>query len=181
MAKRTCRMEDFLGEILFESQILFESSSTDRLLFSYCSHSGSSYLEFVSLRSSRPHTEKMTIEAWLKEKGAELDSDSITFTKGGEPHCGGSAGPRVVAAKSIKAGQVCCTIPKSAVLSVKNCELKATLGVHQLVGNVGIALAFLHERRLGKKSHWFGYFSTFVDDAHNFLDWSLGDLGACLK
>lgn len=48
-------------------------------------------------------------------------------------------------------------MPKSAVLSFKNCGISDIIEEAMIIGEVATAMALMYEKSIGKKSTWFGY------------------------
>jgi len=68
---------------------------------------------------------------------------------------GGGLG--VVCVADVTPGTVLASIPKHRLLSVANSPLKLLLEGAGLGDSLGVVVALLHERSLGRKSTWHGY------------------------
>ncbi|KAG1672800.1 hypothetical protein FOA52_002788 [Chlamydomonas sp. UWO 241] len=94
------------------------------------------------------------------------DGGAISFV-GPEP---GDFG--VYAAADVPEGAVLCTIPKSALLSVKNSEAAGLLEAEAMRGGLGLIVAVMYERAMGAKSKWHGYLSSLPPREYVPLFWS---------
>ena len=66
----------------------------------------------------------------------------------------------IIAARDIKEGDVLCTIPKSACISLLTTSLADIIKENELGGGLGLVIAVLHEASLGAESPWAGYFAA---------------------
>ena len=51
-------------------------------------------------------------------------------------------------------------IPKAACLSARTCSCAAALRAERLGGGLALNIAIMHERALGERSRWAGYFAV---------------------
>jgi hypothetical protein len=76
----------------------------------------------------------------------------------------------VVASQGINEGAVLVTIPKTAVLSVKNTSLAPFLEENRIGGGLGLVLACMHELALGTKSPWYVLAGKSCQDSVRLLN-----------
>ncbi|CAK9009159.1 ABC transporter F family member 5 [Durusdinium trenchii] len=107
-----------------------------------------------------PHERHVEIlKVWLAENGVSWDEKAIELTtaSGDVPLVGGMG---VRSSRPLRAGEVLATIPKSAVLSIRNTQLAPQLSDLDL--DVALRCAICAERALGEKSQWHGYFRSLL-------------------
>ncbi|BEJ14482.1 hypothetical protein CspHIS471_0402490 [Cutaneotrichosporon sp. HIS471] len=108
------------------------------------------------LLQGQPPPSADILTAWLKEHGV-LVSDGVKIV----PMADGT-GWRVVAARDLEPVEPIVKIPKSAILSTRTCSLPPLSTSIDSVAStshtiLGLALALLHELRLGPDSRFWGY------------------------
>ena len=91
---------------------------------------------------------------FFKSQGIEHQKLSIQFEDGSYS---------VIAAESLKVGDVVARIPKEAVLSIQNTAIADIIEEENLRGILGLGLAVLYEKSLGPSSPWYEYLSTIPD------------------
>ena len=118
------------------------------------------------------------LQVWLHENGVTWDSQMITLSREDEnSHTAGAGGVRVLAANDVANGDVLASIPKRMLLSVLNTGIRAELANHKLKDELGVALALMFERSLGKDSPWYGYIYNLPVQEDVPLFWSTEALG----
>ena len=88
------------------------------------------------------------LEQWLGSVGIAIETDRVRIraTEGGLG---------VFAVKAIHGGDPLCTIPKSAVLSVKTSGIAGVLEENKIRGGLGLIIAILYELSLHATSPWY--------------------------
>jgi hypothetical protein len=90
---------------------------------------------------------------WMR-KAAKIEwEDSVVRFGSGADACPGDAFG-VWAAADIKSGDTLCTIPKTALLSIRNEGITDILETERFNGGLGLALAVMYEQGKGKSSKW---------------------------
>lgn len=89
---------------------------------------------------------------WLKSRNITFDSDLVEIRSDTALYSGDAWG--VFARAAIQEGAVLATIPKKAVLSVRNSQLAALLEEHRISGGLGLVVAVMHEIATGDSSFW---------------------------
>lgn len=92
------------------------------------------------------------LKHWLQSKGISVNTDLIEIRSMTALYTGESWG--VFARRNIRSGDVLATIPKRAVLSVRNSQLAAFLEEERISGGLGLVVAVMHEIALGSSSEW---------------------------
>lgn len=90
--------------------------------------------------------------AWFEDKKVTYDAQAIEIRADEIIYSGEALA--VFAKGDIEEGRVLVTIPKSAVLSIRNTSLRDFLEEHRVGGGLGLVLAVMHEAALGPKSPW---------------------------
>ena len=88
------------------------------------------------------------VEQWLDSVGISIETDKVRIraTEGGLG---------VFAVKAVHEGDPLCTIPKSAVLSVKTSGIANLLEENKIRGGLGLIIAILYEMSLHAASPWY--------------------------
>lgn len=94
-----------------------------------------------------------TLKAWLAANGVWWDQEAICFAESPVESLG------VRSLRRVACGAVLATVPKAAVLSVRNASLAPQL--QGLPLETALRLAICGERLLGPSSRWHGYFESF--------------------
>ncbi|KAJ1972911.1 hypothetical protein H4R35_004416 [Dimargaris xerosporica] len=124
-----------------------------------------------------------TLLTWLQAQGVWWDPGAIDIVLNGDgaatasqvlrdssafPHdvplptvASGRMG--VVARRALKVNELIARIPKTAVLSVKNCGIANILEDEGLEGAIALALAVLFEQAQATTSPWYGYLQSLPD------------------
>ncbi|KAL6750101.1 hypothetical protein V8C86DRAFT_890723 [Haematococcus lacustris] len=106
---------------------------------------------------------------WLAAKGV-VRSDCIALEPALDACSGAAWGVRAV--RDIRTEELLCSIPKAAILSIRNTSIAELLVKEQLGGGLGLTVAVMHERALGKSSLWYGYFESLPAREFLPLFWS---------
>ena len=87
----------------------------------------------------------------MQENGINWDQQALDIQSGEH-----GQGPFAIYAKTqFEASDTLCTIPKSAVLSVKNSQIADLIEKEQLGGGLGLILALMFEHSIADKSQWY--------------------------
>jgi hypothetical protein len=89
--------------------------------------------------------------AWFKAQHITWSPD--IELKAGAKGCAGAA-YGVFASNDVEEGALLCTIPKAAVLSVRNTGIADVLAEQKIRGGLGLILGVMYELGLGEKSPW---------------------------
>lgn len=88
---------------------------------------------------------------WMQENGITWDHQALDIQSGEH-----GQGPFAIYAKrQFEVNDTLCTIPKSAVLSVKNTQIADLIEKEQLGGGLGLILAIMFEHSVANKSQWY--------------------------
>ncbi|KAJ1978577.1 hypothetical protein H4R34_003155 [Dimargaris verticillata] len=121
-----------------------------------------------------------TLLTWLQAQGVWWDPDAIDIVLNGDhaatasqvlqnapalPSDATVASGRmgVVARRALNVDELIARIPKTAVLSVKNCGIANILEDEGLEGAIALALAVLFEQAQATTSPWYGYLQSLPD------------------
>ncbi|KAK9835816.1 hypothetical protein WJX74_008600 [Apatococcus lobatus] len=104
-------------------------------------------------------------KTWLTRKAGSLHKDVEI-----RPTC--DRGWCIYALAAIPESTVLSTIPKSALLSVRNGALADVLEQEKIGGGPGLIAAMLHEQQKGDKSEWWGYLQSFPERVYVPAFWS---------
>ena len=87
------------------------------------------------------------LEQWLADVGITLKAGAIRIrtTEGGLG---------VFSIRNVQEGELLCTIPKAAVLSVRTCRIVNVLEEHSIRGGLGLIIGILYELSLDTASRW---------------------------
>ncbi|WWD15969.1 hypothetical protein CI109_100393 [Kwoniella shandongensis] len=119
-----------------------------------------------------PPPSKEVLREWcvsngvFAESGLEICSMGSEVGERGEGAEGVENGWKVVAKRDLKAGELLCSIPKSALLSTRSSSLpplpmtQPPLVPDQHSSLLHLALCVLHEFRLEAESRWYGYLQS---------------------
>jgi hypothetical protein len=91
------------------------------------------------------------LEEWMTGNGLKWESSAIKFVSADVLD---SAGIAVSAITDVSEGTHLCTIPKSAILSVRNTGIADVLELERLGGGLGLISAVMFERSRGSASPW---------------------------
>lgn len=95
---------------------------------------------------------------WIQENGVTWDHQALDIQSGEHEQ-----GPFAIYAKrQFEVNDTLCTIPKSAVLSVKNTQIADLIEKEQLGGGLGLILAIMFEHSIAGKSQWYVFAKTVV-------------------
>ena len=87
------------------------------------------------------------LQQWLASVGITLQADAIRIRTT-------DGGLGVFAIRDLQAGELLCTIPKAAVLSVKSSGIANVLEEHSIRGGLGLIIGILYELSLNTASRW---------------------------
>ncbi|KAI4347426.1 hypothetical protein L6164_008241 [Bauhinia variegata] len=110
---------------------------------------------------------------WMKSQGIEW-SDALEFTWSPEE------GFAVRALCELKEGDVVANIPKESCLTIKTSGASEMIEAADLGGNLGLAVAIMYERSLGKDSPWVGYLQLLPDQECVPIVWTLNEVDELL-
>lgn len=90
---------------------------------------------------------------WMRSKANIAWSDQVIRFDSGADACPGDAFG-VWAAKDLQSSDTIATIPKSALISIRNEGITEILEAERFNGGLGLALAVLYQQGLGPSSMW---------------------------
>ena len=93
-----------------------------------------------------------TLLSWFKEHQVAFDPDLIELKDDSFLYSGEGLG--VFARQDLEVNSILATVPKRAVLSVRNTSLADFLTENQIGGGLGLVFAVMHETGLGDASPW---------------------------
>ncbi|KAJ3199322.1 hypothetical protein HDU67_002908, partial [Dinochytrium kinnereticum] len=114
----------------------------------------------------KPAALRADLLRWFEAESIAFDADLL------DVRCDRTASFSVHAKKSIATGMTVATIPKSAVLSVRNCGIADRLDEDGLGGTMALAIALMFEIGKGKESPWFGYLASLPRHVHLPIFWT---------
>ena len=87
------------------------------------------------------------LEPWLANVGITLQAGAIRIRTT-------DGGLGVFAIRDVQEGELLCTIPKAAVLSVRTSRIANVLEEHGIRGGLGLIIGILYELSLNTASRW---------------------------
>ncbi|KAK9848107.1 hypothetical protein WJX84_003506 [Apatococcus fuscideae] len=110
-----------------------------------------------------------TFEEWLANKGGSLNKDIVVTSTP-------DRGLSVFALEPIPESTILSTVPKAALLSVRNGSMADVLEHEKIGGGPGLIAAVLHEQQKGTASEWWGYLQSFPSRVYVPAFWSPEEL-----
>ncbi|GAX79268.1 hypothetical protein CEUSTIGMA_g6708.t1 [Chlamydomonas eustigma] len=101
------------------------------------------------------HNEHNDFLAWMNAVGISWNKLALSVSLGDSPGFG-----HVRALKALKEGDLLCTVPKNAILSIKTTACRNVLEKEYLGGGLGLTVAVMYEQALGGESKWHGYLKS---------------------
>ncbi|KAH6563191.1 hypothetical protein BASA50_003888 [Batrachochytrium salamandrivorans] len=111
-------------------------------------------------------TQLEILEEWFVENKIQYDKENMQI------QYNDLVGFSVVAKNVLDVNSILCSIPKEAILSVKNCGIADILEEQELQGALGLTVALMFERSIGTASPWFGYLQSLPQREGIPLFWS---------
>ena len=86
-------------------------------------------------------------ESWMRANCVTYDHNLLELRTG-------NGGCGIFARRHVEEGVTLCSIPKAAILSVRNASIAEILEENCIGGGLGLIVAILHELSLGSRSKW---------------------------
>lgn len=112
---------------------------------------------------STPDKASLLIE-WMQKRSIWWNQELMLFAEATSSD--DSAGIGLWAKKAVRDGDHLCTIPKIALLSVRNTDIADLLESERLGGGLALTFAVCFERARGKESPW-----CAASPAHSWYTW----------